>query len=195
MARPVSSRDEMIFGRQRSRPHLPRLRSTHVLMAIALAAAAAASAGAVFIAVSRPRAVIAARPLPGITVVNGNELAMQVRGAGSSDLWVRYLRVGRGLGTIWLDVVVTGLRGGFDYTATAGNCVQGRPRALASVSGTPYPRGLLVLGLDNLPVISQATGAWVRLSTVYGAQLGGIRGSFDFMGPVTFQLGPHTSTC
>jgi hypothetical protein len=187
--------DEVMFGLHRDAPRLPGFRSWQVYLIIALLVAAA-TAGLLVTLTSHDGGKVAAGSPGGISVVGENDLVMHLKGAAGAELWVRYLSAGRGRGTIWLDLVATGLPLGYDYRATFGDCVKRHPRTLAIYSGLPDPgTGILVLALDNLPASAVATHAWIRVDSPLGGQLGGIQGSFDFMGNATSALGPHSPVC
>jgi hypothetical protein len=189
-----SSADEVAFGRHHRRPQPAGLRSWRSCMLLALLAIAASTATGLIVASSNSSQP-PARPAGTISVINENMLDLQLKEATGARLAIRYLQPGQGPDTIWLDLVATGLPKGIDYSVTAGECLKGRPTAVAvASSGTPDPAtGILILPLDNLRAAPAAV-LWVRVSNVRGVRLGGIRGSFAPPGS-TVAITPYEPAC
>jgi hypothetical protein len=187
MARPASGRDEVAFGRRRHRPRQFAFRFRPGYAAIVLLATAAAAISAGLLLTSSPGREQPRGAAEAVSVVTETQVNLRLAGATRAELDVRYLRVGpgnalRGPYTLWLDVVATGLPRATVFKATAGSCVDGRPRVLGTYSGVPDPNtDILVLNIDNLRLAQFGTVAWFRVSNPEGAQLGGIRGSGGFL--------------
>lgn len=162
---------------------------------------AAALAGAALAAVHYRGEVAAlrsaaAQPAGTITVINENELPVQLSQARSALLAIRWLRAGRGPVTAWLDLVAVGLPGGIDYTVAAGDCRNGHPHGLGAGSSSGASggvAGIVELSVDSLRA-DPASVLWVRVATVTGVQLGGVRGSFWPPGNVT-AIRPGQPSC
>ena len=91
---------------------------------------------------------------------------------------MQYLQAGDGPAAIWANLAASGLPRDTYYTATAGDCVSGHPRTLASASSYPDPHtNMLILPMDNLPA-SVPTEIWITVTNAPGTSLGGAHGSF-----------------
>jgi hypothetical protein len=91
---------------------------------------------------------------------------------------VQYLQAGDGPAAIWATLAASGLPRDTYYSATAGDCVSGHPRTLASASSYPDPQtDMLILPLNNLPA-SVPTEIWIKVTNAPGTYLGAARGSF-----------------
>ncbi len=79
------------------------------------------------------------RPPP-IDVLIASAVSFPLRGTPGALLQVQYLQAGHGPAAIWATLSASGLpRDTSYYTATAGDCVRGHPRMLASASSLPRP--------------------------------------------------------
>jgi hypothetical protein len=116
---------------------------------------------------------------PAIDVLIASAVSFPLRGTPGALLQVQYLQAGAGPAAIWATLAASGLpRDTSYYTATAGDCVNGHPRMLASASSLPDPRtDMLILPLNNLPA-SVPTEIWIKVTNAAGADLGSARGAF-----------------
>ena len=116
---------------------------------------------------------------PAIDVLIASAVSFPLRGTPGALLQVQYLQAGAGPAAIWATLAASGLpRDTSYYTATAGDCVNGHPRMLASASSLPDPRtDMLILPLNNLPA-SVPTEIWIKVTNAAGADLGSVRGAF-----------------
>ena len=112
-------------------------------------------------------------------VLIASAVSFPLTGTPGALLQVQYLQAGHGPGAIWATLAASGLpRDTSYYTATAGDCVNGYPRMLASASSLPDPQtDMLILPLNNLPV-AVPTEIWIKVTNGEGADLGGARGAF-----------------
>jgi len=124
-------------------------------------------------------------PTPTIDVLIASSVSFPLRGTAGAQLQVQYVQTGDGPATIWATLAASGLpRDTSYYTATAGDCVSGRPRILASASSLPDPQtDMLILPLNNLPA-SVGTEIWIKVTNASGTDLGSARGSFLMPGVV-----------
>jgi hypothetical protein len=188
---PDEVRDILTFGKpeRRSRllpdgarrPAIATLAAGIVIGGLALAVVVLASHDATGHA---PMTARTQRP-SAIRVLIASSVSFPLQGTPGALLQVQYLQPGDEPAAIWATLAASGLpRDTSYYTATAGDCVSGRPRTLASASSLPDPQtDLLILPLNNLPA-SVATEIWIRVSSATGADLGGARGSFLMPGAV-----------
>jgi hypothetical protein len=116
---------------------------------------------------------------PAIDVLIASAVSFPLTGTPGALLQVQYLQAGDGPAAIWATLAASGLpRDTSYYTATAGDCVNGHPRMLASASSLPDPHtDMLILPLNNLPA-SVPTEIWIKVTTAPGTDLGGARGAF-----------------
>ena len=118
---------------------------------------------------------------PAKFLIPGNSLSLAACFAAGTPgvlLQVQYLQAGAGPAAIWATLAASGLPRDTYYTATAGDCVTGHPRMLASASSYPDPHtDMLILPLNNLPA-SVGTEIWVRVTNAPGTDLGAARGAF-----------------
>jgi hypothetical protein len=116
---------------------------------------------------------------PAIDVLIASAVSFPLRGTPGALLQVQYLQAGAGPAAIWATLAASGLpRDTSYYTATAGDCVNGHPRMLASASSLPDPRtDMLILPLNYLPA-SVPTEIWIKVTNAAGADLGSARGAF-----------------
>jgi len=116
---------------------------------------------------------------PAIGVLIASAVSFPLTGTPGALLQVQYLQAGHGPAAIWATLAASGLpRDTSYYTATAGDCVNGHPRMLASASSLPDPHtDMLILPLNNLPA-SVPTEIWIKVTTAPGTDLGGARGAF-----------------
>ena len=116
---------------------------------------------------------------PAIDVLIASAVSFPLRGTPGALLQVQYLRAGHGPAAIWATLAPSGLpRDTSYYTTTAGDCVNGHPRVLASASSLPDPQtDMLILPLNNLPA-AVPTEIWIKVTTAPGTDLGGARGVF-----------------
>jgi hypothetical protein len=127
-----------------------------------------------------PRAPVTARTQrpPAIDVLIASAVSFPLRGTPGALLQVQYLQTGHGPAAIWATLAASGLPRDTYYTATAGDCVRGHPRILASASSYPDPyTDMLILPLNNLPA-SVPTEIWIKVTNAPGTTLGAARGSF-----------------
>ena len=115
---------------------------------------------------------------PAIDVLIAGAVSFPLAGTPGALFQVQYLRAGHGPAAIWATLAASGLpRDTAYYTATAGDCVNGHPRTLASASSLPDPQtDLLILPLNNLPA-SVPAQIWIKVTNGAGADLGGARGA------------------
>ena len=186
---PDQAGEILTFGKPERRSLLPGgIRRPAITMAariiigsLALAAAvvdlhAAASHAPVTARTQRP---------PAIDVLIASAVSFPLRGTPGALLKVQYLQAGAGPAAIWATLAASGLpRDTSYYTATAGDCVNGHPRMLASASSLPDPRtDMLILPLNNLPA-SVPTEIWIKVTNAAGVDLGSARGAFLMPGAV-----------
>jgi hypothetical protein len=114
-----------------------------------------------------------------IEVLIASAVSFPLKGTPGALLQVQYLQAGDGPAAIWAALAASGLPQDTSYyTATAGDCVNGHPRILASASSLPDPHtGMLILPLNNLPA-SVPTEIWIKVTNAAGTDLGGARGAF-----------------
>ena len=127
-----------------------------------------------------PRAPVTARTQrpPAINVLIASAVSFPLRGTPGALLQVQYLQTGEGPAAIWATLAASGLPRGTYYTATAGDCVSGRPRTFATASSYPDPQtDMLILPLNNLPA-SVATEIWIKVTNAPGTSLSAALGSF-----------------
>ena len=127
-----------------------------------------------------PRAPVTARTQrpPAINVLIASAVSFPLRGTPGALLQVQYLQTGEGPAAIWATLAASGLPRGTYYTATAGDCVSGRPRTFATASSYPDPQtDMLILPLHNLPA-SVATEIWIKVTSAPGTSLSAALGSF-----------------
>ena len=115
---------------------------------------------------------------PAIDVLIAGAVSFPLAGTPGALFQVQYLRAGHGPAAIWATLAASGLpRDTAYYTATAGDCVNGHPRTLASASSLPDPQtDMLILPLNNLPA-SVPTEIWIKVTNGSGTDLGGARGA------------------
>lgn len=115
---------------------------------------------------------------PTIDVLIASAVSFPLRGTPGALLQVQYLQTGQRPAAIWATLAASGLPRDTYYTATAGDCVSGHPRTLASASSYPDPQtDMLILPLNNLPA-SVPTEIWIKVTSAPGTSLGAARGSF-----------------
>jgi len=115
---------------------------------------------------------------PVIDVLLATAVSFPLRGTPGALLQVQYLQAGAGPAAIWATLAANGLPRDTYYTATAGDCVIGHPRMLASASSYPDQHtDMLILPLNNLPA-SVGTEIWVKVTNAPGTDLGAARGAF-----------------
>ena len=115
---------------------------------------------------------------PVIDVLLATAVSFPLRGTPGALLQVQYLQTGHGPAAIWATLAANGLPRDTYYTATAGDCVIGHPRMLASASSYPDQHtDMLILPLNNLPA-SVPTEIWIKVTNAAGTDLGGARGAF-----------------
>jgi hypothetical protein len=114
---------------------------------------------------------------PTIDVLIAGAVSFPLRGTPGALLQVQDLQAGDEPAAIWATLAASGLPQDTYYTATAGDCVSGHPRTLASASSYPDPRtDMLILPLNNLPA-SVPTEIWIRVTNGPGTSLGAARGA------------------
>jgi hypothetical protein len=129
-------------------------------------------------AISRAPATARTQRPPDIDVLIASAVSFPLRGTPGALLQVQYLQAGHGPAAIWATLTASGLPRDTYYTATAGDCVSGQPRTLASASSYPDPQtDMLILPLNNLPA-SVATEIWIKVTNAPGTSLGGAHGAF-----------------
>jgi hypothetical protein len=187
---PDQSGEILTFGQPERRSRLlPRIRrpvittaARIVIGSLALAAAvldlhdAASHAPVTARTHHAPLTARTQRP-PAIDVLIASAVSFPLRGTPGALLHVQYLQAGDGPAAIWATLTASGLpQDTAYYTATAGDCVNGHPRTLASASSLPDPRtDMLILPLNNLPA-SVPTEIWIKVTNGAGADLGSARG-------------------
>ena len=115
---------------------------------------------------------------PAIDVLIASAVSFPLSGTPGALLQVQYLRAGDRPAAIWATLAASGLPRDTYYTATAGDCVSGHPRTLASASSYPDPQtDMLILPLNNLAA-SVPTEIWIKVTNAPGTDLGVARGSF-----------------
>jgi hypothetical protein len=116
---------------------------------------------------------------PAIDVLIASAVSFPLRGTPGALLQVQYLQAGDGPAAIWATLAASGLPQDTSYyTATAGDCVNGHPRMLASASSLPDPHtDMLILPLNNLPA-SVPTEIWIKVTNAADADLGSAHGAF-----------------
>jgi hypothetical protein len=118
------------------------------------------------------------QPPPAIDVLIASTVSFPLTGTPGALLQVQYLQAGHGPAAIWATLAATGLPPDTYYTATAGDCVSGHPRVLASASSYPDPNtDMLILPLNNLPA-SVPTKIWIKVTNAPGTSLGRAHGAF-----------------
>jgi hypothetical protein len=119
------------------------------------------------------------RQPPTIEVLIASAVSFPLKGTRGALLQAQYLQAGDGPAAIWATLAASGLPQDTSYyTATAGDCVNGHPRMLASASSLPDPRtDMLILPLNNLPA-SVPTEIWIKVINAAGTNLGGAHGAF-----------------
>jgi hypothetical protein len=129
-------------------------------------------------AASRAPATARTQRPPAIDVLIASAVSFPLRGTPGALLQVQYLQTGHGPAAIWATLAASGLPRDTYYTATAGDCVSGHPRMLASASSYPDPHtDMLILPLNNLPA-SVPMEIWIKVTNAPGTSLGAARGSF-----------------
>jgi hypothetical protein len=190
---PDQAGDILTFGQPERRPLLlpggirrPAITTAARIVIGALALAAAvldlhAAASHTPVTARTPHAPVTARTQrpPAIGVLIASAVSFPLTGTPGALLQVQYLQAGHGPAAIWATLAASGLpRDTSYYTATAGDCVNGHPRMLASASSLPDPHtDMLILPLNNLPA-SVPTEIWIKVTTAPGTDLGGARGAF-----------------
>ena len=172
----------LTFGppERRSLP-LPGIRRPAITTAARIVIASLALAAAVLdlhdAASHAPVTARTQRP-PAIDVLIAGAVSFPLAGTPGALFQVQYLRAGHGPAAIWATLAASGLpRDTAYYTATAGDCVNGHPRTLASASSLPDPQtDMLILPLNNLPA-SVPAKIWIKVTNGAGADLGGARGA------------------
>ena len=129
-------------------------------------------------AASRAPATARTQRPPAIDVLIAGAVSFPLRGTPGALLQLQYLQAGDGPAAIWAILAASGLPRDTYYTATAGDCVSGHPRMLASASSYPDPHtDMLILPLNNLPA-SVPTEIWIKVTNAAGTSLAAARGSF-----------------
>ncbi len=129
-------------------------------------------------AASRAPATARTQRPPAIDVLIASAVSFPLKGTPGALLQVQYLQAGDGPAAIWATLAASGLPRDTYYSATAGDCVSGHPRTLASASSYPDPHtDMLILPLNNLPA-SVPTEIWIKVTNAPGTYLGAARGSF-----------------
>src|SRR5690349_7128895 len=180
---PDQAGEILTFGKPERRSLLPGgIRRPAITMAARIIIGSLALAAAVVdlhdAASHAPETARTQRP-PAIDVLIASAVNFPLRGTPGALLQVQYLQAGAGPAAIWATLAASGLpRDTSYYTATAGDCVNGHPRMLASASSLPDPRtDMLILPLNNLPA-SVPTEIWIKVTNAAGADLGSARGAF-----------------
>ena len=188
---PDQAGDILTFGQPERRPLLlPGIRRPTITTAariiiggLALAAAVldlhgAAAHAPVTARTHHARVTARTQRPPAIDVLIASAVSFPLTGTPGALLQVQYLQAGHGPAAIWATLAASGLPRDSYYTATAGDCVNGHPRMLASASWLPDPHtDMLILPLNNLPA-SVPTEIWIKVTNAAGADLGGARGAF-----------------
>jgi hypothetical protein len=187
--RPDQAGEILTFGKPERRSLLPGgIRRPAIIMAARIIIGSLALAAAVVdlhdAASHAPVTARTQRP-PAIGVLIASAVSFPLRGTPGALLQVQYLQAGAGPAAIWATLAASGLpRDTSYYTATAGDCVNGHPRMLASASSLPDPRtDMLILPLNNLPA-SVPTEIWIKVTNAAGVDLGSARGAFLMPGAV-----------
>ena len=129
-------------------------------------------------AASRAPATARTQRPPAIDVLIASAVSFPLKGTPGALLQVQYLQAGDGPAAIWATLAASGLPRDTYYSATAGDCVSGHPRTLASASSYPDPHtDMLILPLNNLPA-SVPTEIWIKVTNAAGTSLGAARGAF-----------------
>src|SRR5690349_8461733 len=180
---PDQAGEILTFGKPERRSLLPGgIRRPAITMAARIIIGSLALAAAVVdlhdAASHAPVTARTQRP-PAIDVLIASAVSFPLRGTPGALLQVQYLQADAGPAAIWATLAASGLpRDTSYYTATAGDCVNGHPRMLASASSLPDPRtDMLILPLNNLPA-SVPTEIWIKVTNAAGADLGSARGAF-----------------
>jgi len=180
---PDQAGEILTFGKPERRSLLPGgIRRPAITMAARIIIGSLALAAAVVdlhdAASHAPVTARTQRP-PAIDVLIASAVSFPLRGTPGALLQVQYLQAGAGPAAIWATLAASGLpRDTSYYTATAGDCVNGHPRMLASASSLPDTRtDMLILPLNNLPA-SVPTEIWIKVTNAAGADLGSARGAF-----------------
>ena len=180
---PDQAGEILTFGKPERRSLLPGgIRRPAITMAARIIIGSLALAAAVVdlhdAASHAPVTARTQRP-PAIDVLIASAVSFPLRGTPGALLQVQYLQAGAGPAAIWATLAASGLpRDTSYYTATAGDCVNGHPRMLASASSLPDPRtDMLILPLNNLPA-SVPTEIWIKVTNAAGTDLGSAHGSF-----------------
>jgi hypothetical protein len=186
---PDQAGEILTFGKPERRSLLPGgIRRPAITMAARIIIGSLALAAAVVdlhdAASHAPVTARTQRP-PAIDVLIASAVSFPLRGTPGALLQVQYLQAGAGPAAIWATLAASGLpRDTSYYTATAGDCVNGHPRMLASASSLPDPRtDMLILPLNNLPA-SVPTEIWIKVTNAAGVDLGSARGAFLMPGAV-----------
>jgi hypothetical protein len=186
---PDQAGEILTFGKPERRSLLPGgIRRPAIIMAARIIIGSLALAAAVVdlhdAASHAPVTARTQRP-PAIGVLIASAVSFPLRGTPGALLQVQYLQAGAGPAAIWATLAASGLpRDTSYYTATAGDCVNGHPRMLASASSLPDPRtDMLILPLNNLPA-SVPTEIWIKVTNAAGVDLGSARGAFLMPGAV-----------
>ena len=117
-------------------------------------------------------------PRTDVRIASAVSVSFPLKGTPGALLQLQYLQTGDEPATIWATLAASGLPRDTYYTATAGDCVSGHPRILASASSAPDPQtDTLIVPLNKLPA-SVATEIWIKVTNAPGTDLGGARGSF-----------------
>lgn len=182
--RPGEPEEILIFGEpERHSLLLPggirRLAVVAVAAGIAIGGLALAVAALAFHdAISRAPVTARTQRPPAIDVLIANAVSFPLKGTPGALLQLQYLQAGDGPAAIWATLAASGLPQDTYYTATAGDCVSGHPRTLASASSYPDPHtDMLTLPLNNLPA-SVPTEIWIKVANAPGTDLGSARGAF-----------------
>lgn len=179
---PGQSGEILTFGQPERRSRLlPGIRRPVITTAARIVIGSLALAAAVLdLHAAASHAPVTARTQrpPAIDVLIASAVGFPLRGTPGALLQVQYLQAGDGPAAIWATLAASGLPRDSYYTATAGDCVSGHPRTLASASSYPDPQtDMLILPLNNLPA-SVPTEIWIKVTNAPGTDLGGARGSF-----------------
>jgi hypothetical protein len=181
--RPGEPGEILTFGEPERRSLLPGGIRRPAIAAVAAGIVIGSLALAVVVpghhdATSRAAATTRTQRPPTIDVLIASAVSFPLRGTPGALLQVQYLQTGHAPAAIWATLAASGLPRDTYYTATAGDCVSGHPRTLASASSYPDPHtGMLILPLNNLPA-SVPTEIWIKITNAPGTSLGGARGAF-----------------
>jgi hypothetical protein len=180
---PDESGEILTFGQPERRPRLlPGIRRPAIATVIAgIIIGLALAVVTLALRDSTPRAPVTTRTQrpAAIDVLIASAVSFPLKGTPGALLQVQYLQAGDGPAAIWATLAASGLPQDTSYyTATAGDCVNGHPRILASASSLPDPHtGMLILPLNNLPA-SVPTEIWIKVINAAGTNLGGAHGAF-----------------